>query len=162
MKPWQSIGLKLFLVTILLVAAGCGDDNDLIPVSTTSTGFLGKLTADQEVTTPATTTATGTGAFSLNAAQTELTFDITVTGLSGGGLTAAHFHNAAAGADGGVVRTLTADFTGNTATGIWKFADGQSLTPTLVTELLAGRIYVNIHTTENTGGEIRGQVLLNP
>jgi len=130
----------------------------LIPAG--SSGLTAKANGMQEV--PAVvTTATGTGAFSLNAAKTELTFDITVTGLSGA-ITAAHFHNAAAGSNGGVVRTLTAHFTGNTATGTWKSIDGEPLTALLVAELEAGRIYLNVHTVANPGGEIRGQVLMNP
>ena len=108
-----------------------------------------------------TTQASGTGSFVLNAAKTELAFEITVNGLSGP-ITAAHFHNAAAGVDGLVVRTITSSFS-NTASGIWKSTDGsESLTLALVTELEAGRIYVNIHTAANPDGEIRGQVIANP
>ncbi len=85
-----------------------------------------------------TTQASGTGSFVLNAAKTELTFEITVDGLSGP-ITAAHFHNAAAGVGGPFVRTITSSFS-NTASGIWKSTDGsESLTPALVTELEAGR-----------------------
>ena len=103
-----------------------------------------------------TTQASGTGSFVLNAAKTELAFEITVNGLSGP-ITAAHFHNAAAGVDGLVVRTITSSFS-NTASGTWKSTDGEALTPALVTELEAGRIYVNIHTAANSDGEIRGQL----
>ncbi|HET6272204.1 MAG TPA: T9SS type A sorting domain-containing protein, partial [Bacteroidota bacterium] len=47
---------------------------------------------------------------------------------------------------------------GNTATGVWRNTDTQALTDSMVSQLLKGRIYVNLHTAANPGGEIRGQV----
>jgi len=121
----------------------------------TGLGFTAKLSGAQEVP-PVTTTASGTGAFSLNSARTELKFYVTVCGLSGP-IVAAHFHARAAGFNGGVVRTIT--FSGNTAEGIWKSTDSEPLTPALIDSLLNGRLYVNIHTAANPGGEIRGQLI---
>ena len=120
--------------------------------------FTAKMDGSQEV--PAvTTTATGTGSFVLSSNGTQLTYNITVNGLSGA-ITGSHFHNAAAGTGGGVVKTFT--FNGNTASGIWTSADAnQPLTDLLLSELLKGKLYVNVHTSANAGGEIRGQVLLS-
>jgi hypothetical protein len=103
------------------------------------------------------TTAMGTATFSLNAAKTELTYDITVTGLSGA-MTAAHIHNAAIGSNGSPVLTLT--FTNNHASGVWKSTDTTQLTAALVAQLEAGALYVNVHTPDHSGGEIRGQIQL--
>ncbi|MFQ5605632.1 MAG: CHRD domain-containing protein, partial [bacterium] len=120
--------------------------------------FATQLTASQSVPPVAVeTSATGTGYFILNEEKTELQFRITVCDLTGP-ITAAHFHNDRFGKAGGVVRTITNDFNGNTATGIWKSTDGESLTPQLVQALLEGEIYVNIHTAANQPGEIRGQL----
>lgn len=116
-------------------------------------GFTANLTGNQEnpaITTP----ATGTGAFVLT--EDGLGFSITFEGLD---MTAAHFHAGPIGANGGVVRNLGDDFFGKTATGIWTSADGQPLTDELIKELLLGNLYVNVHTTANPGGEIRGQVI---
>ena len=77
-------------------------------------------------------------------------------------ISAAHFHNAPIGANGGVVRDLGADFSGNTASGIWTSMDAQPLTDALLKELLSGNLYVNVHTAANPGGEIRGQVVPVP
>lgn len=117
--------------------------------------FTADLSGSQE--NPAVETdASGTGAFTLTDAG--LIYSITITGLE---FTAAHFHNAAAGSNGGVVRNLAGSFTGNTARGVWKSSDAQPLTDDLIAELLKGNIYVNAHTAANPGGEIRGQINLN-
>ncbi len=115
------------------------------------------LTGDQEAPTPVVTSAKGVGVFTLNPAQTELTFDITVNGLSGA-ITLAHFHNAPVGVAGGAVRSILSDFSGNHAHGVWKNTDSEPLTPTRVSQLFNGDIYVNVHTAANPTGEIRGQV----
>jgi hypothetical protein len=116
--------------------------------------FTAKMDGGQE-TPPVTTTATGTGAFVLNAAGTALTYTITVNGVT---INAGHFHNGPVGVGAGVVKNLT--FVNNTASGVWSSTDAtQPLTDSLLSELLRGRLYVNVHTTANPGGEIRGQVL---
>ena len=97
----------------------------------------------------------GTGAFTLTDAG--LVYHITVSQLTGP-IGAAHFHQAPAGADGNVVRAIA--FDGNTAMGIWRPEDGQALTDELIQDLLEGGLYVNVHTADYGGGEIRGQVEL--
>jgi Cu/Zn superoxide dismutase len=121
--------------------------------------FAANLTGAQEVP-PVMTTAYGTGNFTLDANGSQLSFDLTVSGLSGP-IAGAHFHNAPNGVNGIVVRDLAASFIGNNATGAWADTNAQALTPGLVAELLAEKIYVNVHTAANPNGEIRGQVLPN-
>ncbi|MGA7160984.1 MAG: CHRD domain-containing protein [Bacteroidota bacterium] len=121
--------------------------------------FNAKMDSVQEIPAPTgRVPGVGIGAFILNSNATQLYYNITVDGLSGP-LTAGHFHDAAAGVAGGVVKTLT--FVNNHAVGVWSSTDAtQPLTDSLLSELLDGRLYVNVHTTANPGGEIRGQVLL--
>ncbi|MDX1410500.1 MAG: CHRD domain-containing protein, partial [Saprospiraceae bacterium] len=117
------------------------------------TGFAARIEGDQEVP-PVATEASGTGAFTLTNAG--LAFSITADALD---FTAAHFHNAGPGTNGGVVRGITDDF-GETTTawGLWSPSDAQALTADQRGELIEGNIYVNLHTPENPGGEIRGQL----
>lgn len=96
----------------------------------------------------------GTGSFLFTDAG--LIYHVTVSELTGS-IAAAHFHNAAAGADGGVVRTIT--FEGGTASGIWRSTDGEPLTTEMIQALLAEELYVNVHTPQHQAGEIRGQVV---
>jgi hypothetical protein len=124
--------------------------------------FTASLTGAQE-NPPVTTTATGTGAFTLNAAKTELEYNITYRGLSGT-ITAGHFHTGAVGNDGPVVRDIASAGGAASATisGTWQSTDAtQPLTPALVDSLIAGSVYVNFHTSANPGGEIRGQLVLS-
>ncbi|MDZ7691457.1 MAG: CHRD domain-containing protein [Balneolaceae bacterium] len=85
----------------------------------------------------------------------------------------AHIHNAPAGQNGGVVVWLYPDspppqliegrFQGVLAEGTITADDlvgslaGQSLAA-LIEEMRAGNTYVNVHTTQNPGGEVRGQI----
>ncbi len=121
--------------------------------------FKAKMDSAQEIPAPAgLVPGHGTGVFVLNSNATQLYYNITVDGMSGP-LSAGHFHNAAAGVGGGVVKTLS--FVNNHAVGVWSSTDAtQPLTDSLLSELLDGRLYINVHTTANPGGEIRGQVLL--
>ncbi len=82
---------------------------------------------------------------------------MTMEGLSGD-IAAAHFHNAPIGQNGGVVRALTDDLNGTTGNGVWRASDDEPLTAELINELLAGNLYINVHTPDFGSGEIRGQV----
>ena len=102
----------------------------------------------------------GTGTFSLNDDETELTYEVRVEGIPE--VTGSHFHNAAAGENGGVARGFEGAFDGDVwvASGTWTSSETDApLTPELVAEIQAGNIYVNIHTADYGGGEVRGQVL---
>ncbi len=114
----------------------------------TGIGFTAHLNGDQE-TPPVTTNAMGTGWFSLD--NDSLYFQITFAGLSSA-FSAAHFHMAAMGASGGVVKPLS--FTDSTLNSVWADISSANLLA-----LVQGNIYVNVHSGNNPNGEIRGQVL---
>ncbi len=116
-------------------------------------GFTAAMDSAQEVPS---NTSTAKGTASLTLTEYGLVYRVTVSGLTGS-ISGGYFHNAAAGTNGPVVRTLT--FVNNTATGVWKSNDPEPFSPTLLRELLAGNIYLNVHTASFPGGEIRGQVL---
>ena len=111
--------------------------------------------------TPVTTASSGAARFILS--PQGLTYSITVTKGAPDtlGFTAAHFHNAAAGTNGSVVRTIAgAVVTDSTLSGVWRTDDAvQPLTPALMTELVNGRIYVNFQSAPAPGGTIRAQVV---
>ena len=98
--------IRLMLALMLLLGAG-----DLYA----QTHFDGTFSAAQE-RAGVTSEATGTAAAVLT--DDGLAFFATVEGLSGD-IQAAHFHQAPPGENGPPVRTITDDFTGTTATGLW-------------------------------------------
>jgi hypothetical protein len=124
------------------------------------TGFIAHLDGPTE-SPPVPTPATGTCIMVLNNAQTELSYTLTFSGLLAP-QTAAHFHHDDVGnlsPNGPIVRGIGV---GSPISGVWKNTDAQPLTPFLVGELFAGRLYVNVHTTLYPAGEIKGYVLQEP
>jgi hypothetical protein len=81
----------------------------------------------------------------------QLKWKVSYSGLSGPA-TAAHFHGPAEpGKNAGVMIPIQ-----NIATSP---AEGSAtLTDAQAADLMGGRLYVNVHTAANPGGEIRGQV----
>lgn len=96
--------------------------------------------------------AQGVGVFTLDENKTTLYINVSLSNLSGP-ITGMHIHEAAAGINGPVVFNLTTFLTGNRAKGALK-----NITPDVITKLLNGGYYINVHTGLNPGGEIRGQI----
>jgi hypothetical protein len=102
---------------------------------------------------PVTTSATGTA--SLTFIGSQMFYTVTYSGLSSAA-TASHIHGPG---DSTVNAPVLVPFT--TPTGTSGSISGSAvLTPTELSYLLSGQTYVNLHTTTNPGGEIRGQILI--
>jgi len=98
---------------------------------------------------PDASTATGFATFSYDNTTNELTYNITFSGLSSTE-TGAHIHQGVVGVDGPIQFTL---LSGSPKTGTVTLSASQE------TSLLAGELYVNIHSNNFSGGEIRGQII---
>jgi hypothetical protein len=147
--------------------------------------FTATLDGAQEVP-PNASTATGSAMFVLNDAMTALSYDATIFGLDFTGsqtpntadnLVAAHIHAPAPpGVNAGVVFgffgtpfndnnpndvvvTPFAPGIGGTVTGKWDLLEGNNTTlADQLPNILAGNSYINFHTEQFPGGEIRGQI----
>lgn len=122
----------------------------LIPVDD-GIGFTSALDGNQETPNPIVTNAKGTGWAVLKNEGSEIEYSVTIAGLSSN-LSAAHFHNAPAGVGGAVVQGIS--FTDSTSTGSWT-----GFTENIISEIIKNRLYFNVHTGNNPGGEIRGQLI---
>ncbi len=132
----RSLALAAFLAAASTLFAGGALAADL------------KLTGDQEV--PAnTSTAVGTGAITV-AADGSVSGSVAAPMLQA---TAAHIHVGAAGVNGPVIVPLTGG-----AGGVWSVPAGAKLTAEQLDAYKAGNLYVNVHTPEHKGGEIRAQL----
>jgi len=100
------------------------------------------------------TDSKGTGAVDVtyDSASKKLSWKGTYSGLTGPA-TAAHFHTGETGKNGGVAVPI---FQGPTAKS--PFEGSATLTDAQAADLTSGKMYVNVHTEKNKGGEIRGQV----
>jgi len=104
---------------------------------------------------PVASTAKGSAKATLDTATKTLTWTVDYSGLSGPA-TAARIHGPAApGGNAGVL----VPFSGDLASPIKGSA---ALTDAQVSDLEAGKWYVNLHTAANKPGEIRGQLLRTP
>jgi len=174
---------KQLLAAAVLLAATSG--------ANAATQFTATLTGAQE-TPPNNLTATGFATFTLNDAQTSLSFQATINGLdfntlqtpstTADDVTNAHIH---AGAPPGiaasvvwgfigtpfndnnppdtVVTPFTGGAVGGTVSGKWDLPEGNGTTLALqLPSILSGNSYINFHTVAFPSGAIRGQILAVP
>ena len=163
-------------VLALLTLAGCGGkDGPATPAGPAAETFTAVLNGGSVV--PATaSTVTGSVNFSAVPGDSILSYTLSVTNLTG--VTQAHVHTAAAGANGAILAWLL-PVNGNAAqtpsvalNGVISLGDIapswiRTGTPRLAMDsvkalLRTGRIYVDVHSSSFTNGELRGQVQRAP
>ena len=161
------------LRTVMLVTVGafvwaCGDDDD-------EEEFVADLNVVAEIPTP-TGNSTASGVADIELEDHELEVELNVQGLLTSGVTMAHIHGpATATATAPIILdfapAMAAAINAGARTGTLLSAeydlDAMPVSATgtlrvhpdsLITWLRDGRAYVNVHTTTNPSGEIRGQV----
>ncbi len=130
--------------------------------STTSAGVLVTVSnqvqfaltlSGAEEDPPRSTAGSGSGTLDVNLISGALSGSVTVTGFTS---TAAHIHDAFAGTSGPIVVGLEQDAT-DPAT--WAVPAGTTLSVTNVDRLLAGALYLNVHSAQFPDGEVRAQIL---
>jgi CHRD domain len=138
---WAILACVLWLGAPLLASAA--------PMS-----FKVKLDGAQQVP-PVQTEGTGTADLTYDPATKVLTWNVTFSGLSGPA-TMAHFHGPApAGKNAGVEIWISTKGKTEAPSPL----KGQAtLTDAQAADLMAGNLYINVHTAKNPNGEIRGQV----
>ena len=173
--------ILLYVSALFLVFTAC-EDRAVEPAMQAETNemnsrkvknFRAHLTGDQEV--PAVeTNATGQAIFQLSKDGTQLSYKLIVANIED--VRMAHLHLAPAGMNGGVAAwlypmgpppvTIPGTYNGTLSQGVLTTADlrgalaGKTIGD-LVDQILAGKVYVNVHTMQFGGGEIRGQIMGN-
>jgi hypothetical protein len=143
--------LNIIAAGALLVATGALAGCDMLGMGSNTKSLHATLNAGQEVP-PNKSGGTGSADFTLDPSTKQLSWKISYSGLTGDA-TAAHIHGPAApGANSGVVVNLAPSGLKNPIEGSTTLTDAQ------VGDLTSGKDYVNIHTAQNKGGEIRGQI----
>lgn len=168
---------------IALALAACGSSDPAEPGQSYRADFQAvgaatnphaHLSGGNEVPANA-STAAGQAVFHLSRDGTTITYRLLVANIEN--TIMAHIHMAAAGANGGIVvwlrptappppAAVPGRFDGVYATGSFTADDlvgglaGQPLSA-LLDAMRAGNTYVNVHTSQVPGGEIRGQIRLD-
>ena len=187
----RSMPASLAALVVLFASASALAQPAVFTANMTNANEPGNIQPTNSVTGAA-RSSSGTATFTLNAARTQLTMTATIVGIDVNGtqsadandnLVNAHIHAAPTGgtatfpvvwgfhgtpannsnpADGGVVPTPGG--VGGTFTATWDLNEGNggtNLTAQLP-NIFAGRSYINFHTTQFGGGEIRGTLVEVP
>ncbi|MCY1719512.1 CHRD domain-containing protein [Prolixibacteraceae bacterium Z1-6] len=131
--------------------------------------FRAHLSGENEVPS-VWTDASGQAVFQLSKDGTELSYKLIVDSIEN--VRMAHIHMAPAGTNGGVVAWLypsspppiliDGPYEGILAKGVLTDANVVGMTlMDLVHKMYEGNTYVNVHTVQHPGGEIRGQIMGN-
>ena len=140
MKLTYSLAKRSSLLIAAVALAACASMGD----QSTQVSLSGA----QEV--PAVNTAaSGTGTVKV-AADKSVSASIKTQGVVG---VAAHIHEGAAGSNGPVIVPLN-----KTSDNEWTSAPGAKFTDAQYESYKAGRTYFNVHSAQNKGGEVRGQI----
>jgi len=141
-----SLGYLATVAAAIGLASGCSD-SDSKP--NTMVVKAASLNGAQE--TPAVTTfATGTAIFTIDTDSGSITGSVNTSNIDGN---VAHIHEGPVGTASPVIIPLTKGDGGT-----WTVPDGTTLTASQLESLKNGNLYVNVHTTANPNGEIRGQI----
>ncbi len=133
-SPWALAALSLALLGSGLATSAYAQDL--------------QLTGAQEVP-PNDSKAVGTGSIKIDA-DGNVSGSVSTPTLQG---RAAHIHTGAPGVAGPPIITLTGGDPGT-----WTVPEGAKLTPAQLALYKAGNLYVNVHTAEHPGGEVRAQL----
>ena len=141
--------LAIFAIFILGTTAAFAQEDTGRKLTTTLTGAA-------EVPGPGDTDGTGTASIRLNQGKNQICWELTVSNIAVA--TGAHIHEAAAGAAGPVVVTLTTPGPTGTSSGCVD-ADAELIKRIRQSPEL---FYVNVHNTEFPDGAVRGQLGKKP
>ena len=135
---------RFVLATLALVAGALAGSSGIA----TAGEIRIKLSGDQEVP-PVQTSASGSGTITVEDDKSIkgniIVVDIKPTGV--------HIHEAPTGKTGDPIITLE-----KTGENEWSVPSGAKLTDAQYDAAKAGGLYVNVHSNEHKGGEIRGQI----
>ena len=132
------------IASAIALAYGCGS----MPGAMGGRAETLTLSGSNEV--PAVNTAaTGTAVVTIKPDKS-VTVKVTVTGMTA---TASHIHEGATGTNGPVIVPFT-----KTADNTFEAPAGAKLTDAQYESYKAGKLYVNVHSAANPGGEVRAQL----
>jgi hypothetical protein len=140
------IAVAVVVISSLLVLASLASASE----AKKTLKFSAALNTGQEVPHPKGTKVGASGRFTATLTGTTLKWTLTFAHLTGPA-TAAHIHPGVRGQSGPPLVPLCGPCSSPTR-------GTATLTQAEITAMVAGKDYVNVHTTKNPNGEIRGQI----
>lgn len=140
-KQLMRVSLGLLVAAVFVLSAGCATWDRMM-------GRSLQLSGSNEVP-PVQTSASGTGSITVKDDRS-VKGSVTVSGIKP---TAAHIHQGGPGENGPVIIGLT-----KTSDTTFKVPDGAKLTEAQYQAYKAGNLYVNVHSAQYKGGEVRAQL----
>ena len=145
----EGVSRRLGLIAAALVPAGLAASSALAAPATLTVALSGA----QQVP-PVQTNGSGTATLTYDPVTLHLTWSVTFSGLSSDP-TMAHFHGpATSGKNAGVLIWISKQGTPPAS----PITGETTLTAEQAQQFMAGDWYINLHTKDHPGGEIRGQV----
>jgi len=139
---------KVFAIAAIVALAGCAQVREKMPDWMPGSGAIKVNLSPAEEVPAAKSEGKGSGSFRV-AEDGTISGSVTTEGVKG---TMAHIHQGAKGVNGPVIIPL--EKKGDTYT----VPDGKKLTQPQMDALKAGNLYVNVHSNEYKGGEVRAQL----
>ena len=142
---------KLLLLLLIAAVSSLGLSSLAFSKTPRPLKFSAALNIGQERPHATGTKVGASGRFTATLTGTTLKWTLTFTHLSGPAISS-HIHKGARGVNGAILIPLcpsscTSPLSGTT-----------TLTQVEITDMKARKMYVNVHTAKNPGGEIRGQI----
>jgi hypothetical protein len=135
---------------LLAVTAACAPVQPTEPQAPRTVQLNVVLNGANEVP-PTTSVASGTGTVTIDRVTKQMTWSVDYAGLSGP-VQAAHFHGPGLpGTNADVLIPMTVSFP--------PMVGAVLINEAMEADLLAGKLYINLHTPAFPNGEIRGQVI---
>lgn len=140
--------LEILAVVATIALAGCAEMRSKMPDWMPGSGALNVKLSGAEEVPPVNAPGSGSGSFRI-AEDGSISGSVTTKSVAG---TMAHIHLGAKGKNGPVIVPLVKK--GDT----YSVAEGHKLTGAQMKALKDGSLYVNVHTSQHKGGEVRGQL----
>jgi hypothetical protein len=164
-----AFGIAALATALLIFGAAVNGFNNYAPAQQQQEQFTAKLLGKSEIP-PVTTTATGIATFIVSQDGTSMSYVLSVSDITG--VMRAYLHAGPSTQNGPIIVGLfnpsmaghpTGKVHGSLSKGIIRASNltgplaGKELSD-LTLLIKTGNTYVNVHTTQNPGGEIRGQL----
>ncbi|NOZ53122.1 MAG: CHRD domain-containing protein [Gammaproteobacteria bacterium] len=142
------------LILILGLPLGCSDsDNNNDTADTNTVSLSATLNSLQIVPEPADSTATATASITIDRDSLLMSGSLTVNNASSS-VENVHVHEGFAGTTGRILISLEKG-----RNNVWNIPGDTVIATTQLDSLLAGGMYLSVHTQNYAGGELRGQIV---